>query len=273
MRVAPDRSGQYHLYKTKIGDAIYLRSLFNDYLAGRTGQTDENDRTSEYALLDRWDKSYYKSKFVVLAAKKALMGGNVISILFLDKPDRVFNAWVYPMAGAIPDLRGLDSAGLTEVEMVRVREAVLKDEAQGSQAQTLQDQVVTEKQQETSKMAGETDLPDVDAGPSNDSSRLGVGGGLYHVGGGVTAPVPLNNVEAEFTEEARQAKLQGTCMISLIVNAEGNPQDPRVVRGLGKGLDEKALEAVRKYKFRPAMKDGNMPVPVMITVEVTFRLY
>jgi TonB family protein len=98
------------------------------------------------------------------------------------------------------------------------------------------------------------------------------GGGLYRVGGGVSAPVPLNQVEAEFSDEARRAKYQGVCLISLIVDAQGNPQNPRVVRTLGMGLDEKALEAVRKYKFKPAMK-GNTPVPVMITVEVNFRLY
>lgn len=101
----------------------------------------------------------------------------------------------------------------------------------------------------------------------------GAGGGLYHVGGGVSAPVPLNQVEAEFSDEARRAKYQGVCLISLIVDAQGNPQNPRVVRTLGMGLDEKALEAVRKYKFKPAMKDGKTPVPVMITVEVNFRLY
>jgi TonB family protein len=100
----------------------------------------------------------------------------------------------------------------------------------------------------------------------------GAGGGLYRVGGGVSAPVPLNNVEAEFSDEARRAKYQGVCIISLIVDAQGNPQNPRVVRALGMGLDEKALEAVRKYKFKPAMR-GNTPVPVMISVEVNFRLY
>jgi periplasmic protein TonB len=99
------------------------------------------------------------------------------------------------------------------------------------------------------------------------------GGGVYQVGGGISAPVPLNSVEAEFSDEARRAKYQGVCLISLIVDAQGNPQNPRVVRPLGMGLDEKALEAVRQYKFKPAMKDGRIPVPVMITVEVNFRLY
>jgi periplasmic protein TonB len=99
------------------------------------------------------------------------------------------------------------------------------------------------------------------------------GGGVYQVGGGISAPVPLNNVEAEFSDEARRAKYQGVCLISLIVDANGNPQNPRVIRPLGMGLDEKALEAVRQYRFKPAMKDGKYPVPVMITVEVNFRLY
>jgi TonB family protein len=99
------------------------------------------------------------------------------------------------------------------------------------------------------------------------------GGGVYQIGGRVSPPVPLNQVEAEFSDEARRAKYQGVCLISMIVDTNGNPQNPRVVRALGMGLDEKALEAVRKYKFKPAMRDGKTPVPVMITVEVNFRLY
>jgi protein TonB len=98
------------------------------------------------------------------------------------------------------------------------------------------------------------------------------GGGIYHVGGGISAPVPIYTPEAEFSDEARRAKYQGVCLISLIVDAQGNPQNPRVVRPLGMGLDEKALEAVRKYKFKPAMK-GNTPVAVMMSIEVNFRLY
>jgi periplasmic protein TonB len=98
------------------------------------------------------------------------------------------------------------------------------------------------------------------------------GGGVYRIGGGVSAPVPIFTPEAEFSDEARRAKYQGVVLISLIVDAQGNPQNPRVVRPLGMGLDEKALEAVRKYKFKPAVKDGK-PVPVMMSIEVNFRLY
>jgi len=96
--------------------------------------------------------------------------------------------------------------------------------------------------------------------------------GVYHIGKGISAPQPLNTVEAEFSEEARRANYQGICLIQMVVDAQGNPQNPRVIRPLGMGLDEKALEAVKKYRFRPAMKDGHIPVPVRITVEVNFRL-
>jgi periplasmic protein TonB len=99
------------------------------------------------------------------------------------------------------------------------------------------------------------------------------GGGLYQIGGRISAPVVIHSVEAEFSDEARRAKYQGVCLISLIVDTQGNPQNIRVVRALGMGLDEKAIEAIRQYKFKPAMKDGKTAVPVMITIEVDFRLY
>jgi len=99
------------------------------------------------------------------------------------------------------------------------------------------------------------------------------GGGLYRIGGGVSNPQLVHSVDPEFSDEARRAKYQGICLVSIIVDAQGNPQNPRVVRALGMGLDEKAIEAIKQFKFKPAMKDGKTPVPVMITVEVNFRLY
>jgi TonB family protein len=99
----------------------------------------------------------------------------------------------------------------------------------------------------------------------------GIGGGLFRVGGGVSAPVPLYKVEPEYSEEARKAKFQGTVVLSIVVDESGNPTRLKVVRALGLGLDEKAIEAVQKWRFKPAYKDGR-PVAVMATVEVNFRL-
>ena len=104
-------------------------------------------------------------------------------------------------------------------------------------------------------------------------SNGGAGGDTYTAGvGGVTNPVPLVTPEADFSDEARRQKFQGVCMISLIVDSHGNPQNPRVVQPLGMGLDEKALAAVKLYRFKPATKDGK-PVNARIWVAVNFRLY
>jgi protein TonB len=100
----------------------------------------------------------------------------------------------------------------------------------------------------------------------------GYGGGVFRVGGGVSAPKALDTPDPEYSEEARKAKYQGTCILWLIVDQSGRPQDIKVARSLGMGLDQKAVEAVRKWKFEPAMKDGH-PVAVQINVEVNFRLY
>jgi protein TonB len=100
----------------------------------------------------------------------------------------------------------------------------------------------------------------------------GIGGGVFHVGGGVSSPRPLDTPDPEYSEEARRAKYQGTCLLWLIVGPDGRPHDIKVARSLGMGLDEKAMEAVRNWRFEPAMKDGK-PVAVQINVEVNFRLY
>jgi TonB family protein len=100
----------------------------------------------------------------------------------------------------------------------------------------------------------------------------GIGGGVYKVGGGISAPQAISSPDPGYTEEARRAKKQGTCVLWLIVDAAGRPRDIKVVRGLGLGLDAKALEAVKQWRFQPALKDGK-PVDVQISVEVEFHLY
>jgi TonB family protein len=83
----------------------------------------------------------------------------------------------------------------------------------------------------------------------------------YKVGGDISAPRPLHTPDPEYSKEARKAKYHGTCILRLIVGADGKTHDITVTRSLGHGLDEKAIEAVQKWKFIPAMKAGN-PVAV-----------
>jgi len=107
------------------------------------------------------------------------------------------------------------------------------------------------------------------AGPGSGG---GYGGGLMSVGGGVSAPQLVHSVDPEFTETARQQNFQGSVSIKLIVDSQGNPQDVRLASHLGMGLDEKAVEAVKQYRFRPAMYQGH-PVSVQIVVDVDFHLH
>jgi TonB family protein len=100
----------------------------------------------------------------------------------------------------------------------------------------------------------------------------GIGGGAFRVGGGVSAPKPIYSPDPEYSEEARKAKYQGVCILWLVVGPDGRPREIKVLRSLGLGLDEKAIEAVKSWKFEPALKDGK-PVAVQINVEVSFRLY
>jgi periplasmic protein TonB len=100
----------------------------------------------------------------------------------------------------------------------------------------------------------------------------GTGGGIFHVGGGVSPPVPIYKPDPEFSEEARKAKYQGTCTLGMVVGVDGRPTQIHVLSSLGMGLDEKAIEAVKNWKFEPGMKDGH-PVATIIAVEVDFHLY
>jgi periplasmic protein TonB len=106
-------------------------------------------------------------------------------------------------------------------------------------------------------------------GPGSGGSY---GGGVFQVGGDVTKPIAIYAPEPQYSERAREAKYQGTDVLSIIVTADGGVEDVQVVRPLGLGLDQNAIKTVKTWKFRPAMRNGH-PVPVQVEVEVTFRLF
>jgi protein TonB len=137
---------------------------------------------------------------------------------------------------------------------------------------------------------GQSNSPNVKLGSLGNGSGMGVGpghgngygpgsgwnigDGLAKVGGTVSAPVPIYDPDPEFSDEARRAKYQGVVLVGLIVDEQGNPQNVHIVRPLGMGLDEKALEAVRTYKFKPAYdREHKKAVAVMVNIEVNFHLY
>jgi periplasmic protein TonB len=93
------------------------------------------------------------------------------------------------------------------------------------------------------------------------------------IGPDVNPPKVLEKNEPAYTEEAREARLEGSVLLALTIDAEGKPKDIKVVRALGLGLDEKAIEALGTWKFQAAtLKKDNEPVAVRANVEVNFRL-
>jgi periplasmic protein TonB len=95
---------------------------------------------------------------------------------------------------------------------------------------------------------------------------------VYAVGNGVTAPKPVYMPNPEYTDSARKKKINGSVTLGMIVTAEGNVRDLKVIKSLDKGLDKQALAAVSTWRFEPATKDGK-PVAVHLSTDVTFRLY
>jgi len=112
-----------------------------------------------------------------------------------------------------------------------------------------------------------TDLiADSDLGPGQSDPR-----GVYRSGGDVTAPELVHRTDPEYTEQARIAKYLGTVLLSVEIDQTGTPTNAKVQRGLGLGLNEKAVECVKQWKFRPGQLDG-MAVAVRTSLEVVFRL-
>jgi protein TonB len=101
----------------------------------------------------------------------------------------------------------------------------------------------------------------------------GTGGGAYRPGNGVTLPQLVYEQKPMYTSDAMRAKVQGSVLIEAVVAADGSVRDVRVVRSLDPtfGLDEEAIKAARQWRFKPGTRLGQ-PVPVLITIELTFNL-
>src|SRR5437763_8983370 len=101
----------------------------------------------------------------------------------------------------------------------------------------------------------------------------GTGGGVYQPGNGVTLPQLVHEVKPAYTSDAMRAKIQGTVLLQCVVRPDGSVTDLQVLRSLDPnfGLDQEAIRAARQWRFRPGMRMGE-PVPVLVTIELTFTL-
>lgn len=111
------------------------------------------------------------------------------------------------------------------------------------------------------------------APPQEANQRWPIPAGIYHVGKGVTPPVVVHAPEAEFPPESKAKRVETVCLVSVVVDASGLPGNTHMLRPVNAAYEAQALNAVERYRFKPAVKDGKEPVPVMITVEINFRPY
>jgi TonB family protein len=95
---------------------------------------------------------------------------------------------------------------------------------------------------------------------------------VFNVGNGVSEPVPIYKPDPPYTKEARAAKVEGTVVLWIVVGVDGTVTDAKVVKATDQGLTENAVDTVKTWKFKPAMKDGKA-VPCKVMVEVSFRIF
>lgn len=104
-----------------------------------------------------------------------------------------------------------------------------------------------------------------------DGEGGGTGGGVFAIGNGISNPQIISDPRPDYSDDARKARAQGTVVLAIIVRKDGTVSVQEVTKKLGFGLDQKAIDAVKRWKFIPAKKDGN-PVDVFVSVEVNFTL-
>jgi TonB family protein len=112
---------------------------------------------------------------------------------------------------------------------------------------------------------------DSQAGTRDAKQQLPLPAGVYRMGPGISAPKLETKMEPQYTEQARAGKIQGTVLLTVDVEPDGVARNIEVSRSLEPGLDQKAIESVQQWRFKPATKDGS-PVTVRATIEVNFRL-
>ena len=133
--------------------------------------------------------------------------------------------------------------------------------------------------QDDTNSPGPGDSNTIGNGPGHtmgDGSKDGPGGesdSALRYRAGVTQPTCAYCPDPQYTDEAREAKVQGKVTLRVLVSADGRAAQIRIVQGIGLGLDERAAEAVRGWKFVPARDAGRRAVPTWVTIEAVFRLF
>jgi TonB family protein len=266
-------------------------------LAAVRAQQSTDDAANLVKQGDVAAKNHQSAEAEAFYAKAASLGdfpGVVRALLYLGRAaeavnnlpaaegfyQRAFNAAPNgPDAGAalsqLAAVKGKEGAGPAEIEPLYKRALSLEAPDSSTAATTKQLYATFLRQQNRNAEADqyEQQARDIYRLRIEELTRKSIAPGstAHRVGGGVTAPALLHKVEPSYTEEARAAKFAGTVLLYVEIGPDGFAHNISIKKELGMGLDEKAIEAVEQWTFRPGTMDGQ-PVTVAATIEVNFRL-
>jgi TonB family protein len=169
------------------------------------------------------------------------------------------------------NVRQRDPQGLADAESLYQRALTLEDPHSFDATDTMRNYASLLKRMGRPEEAAAMDARSREAQAGSHQAKPAVANGVYRVGQGIAPPSLLYKTEPQYTEEARSGKIQGTTLLAVEIGPDGVARNITVARSLEPGLDQKAIDAVTQWQFKPGTKDG-VPVTVAATIEVNFRL-
>ena len=277
-RLSGQQSKDYAIALVKLGNLARRRGAYQEATDYYNKALALGDRPEAFSALMNLGRDAFRGEGVAIyGIQQMTVGGDPAKALeFLKRARNVADngddmgtalTWMARVRQSEPD-------GAAEAESLYRRAMAAADANSAEQALALEFYAQFLKAQDRAMEAGPIEA----RAKGIRKTRVGAMGpreaaasSIYKTGGGVKAPSLLSKVEPEYSEEARSAKYSGTVLLKVVVDVDGLAKNIEVVNSLGMGLDEQAVLAIQRWKFKPGEKDG-VPVPVMAQIEVNFKL-
>ena len=276
-RLSGQQSKDYAIALVKLGNLARRRGAYQEATDYYNKALALGDRPEAFSALMNLGRDAFRGTVSGPAGDRVTLNGDPAKALeFLKRARNVADngndmgtalTWMARVRQSEPD-------GAAEAESLYRRAMAAADASSAEQALSLEFYAQFLKAQDRAVEAGPIEARAAGIRKTRISAmgpREAAASSIYKVGGGVKAPSLVSKVEPEYSEEARSAKYSGTAVLKVVVDVDGVAKNIEVVKSLGMGLDEQAVLAIQQWKFKPGEKDG-VPVPVMATIEVNFKL-
>jgi TonB family protein len=275
-RLSGQQSKDYAIALVKLGNLARRRGAYNEATDYYNKALALGDRPEAFSALMNLGRDAFRGTAIGAAGHQALNSDPAKALEFFKRARNVAAngndmgtalTWTARVRQSEPD-------GAAEAESLYRRAVAAADANSAEQALALEFYAQFLKAQDRAAEAGPSEARAAGIRKTRVSAmgpREAAPSSIYKVGGGIKAPSLLYKVEPEYSEEARSAKYSGTAVLKVVVDVDGLAKNVEVVNSLGMGLDEQAVLAIQRWKFKPGEKDG-VPVPVMAKIEVNFKL-